>query len=123
MRAIHRPVVLVIEDDEALRELYRYGLSNSGYHVVAVPDGVDALRRIDEGLVPQAVVLDLALPRLHGSDVFRELRSHATTRHVPVIVVTGTDTRSLEDPGAFAFVFRKPVSTETLARAIDAASH
>jgi|SRR3954466_6599064 CheY-like chemotaxis protein len=123
MRAIHRPVVLVIEDDADLRELYRHGLSNSGNHVVAVPDGVDALRRIDEGLMPHAVVLDLMLPRLHGFDVFRELRAHAATRHVPVIVVTGTDTRSLDDPGKFAFVFRKPVSIEMLARAVDAAAH
>jgi hypothetical protein len=38
-----------------------------------------------------------------------------------VIVVTGTDTRNLDDPGEFTFVFRKPVSTETLGRAIDAA--
>jgi hypothetical protein len=56
-------------------------------------------------------------------NLFRELRAHVTTRHVPVIVVTGTDTRNLDDPGEFTFVFRKPVSTDTLARAIDAAWH
>ena len=123
MPLIRRPVVLVVEDDTELRELYRHGLSSSGYHVVAVGDGIDALRRIDEGVVPTVVILDLELPRLHGTDLFRELRAHVTTRHVPVIVVTGTDTRSLDDPGEFTFVFRKPVSTETLARAIDAALH
>jgi CheY-like chemotaxis protein len=122
MPVTYRPVVLVVEDDAELREFYRHGLSNAGYLVFAVGDGVDALRRIDSGLTPRVVVLDLGLPRLHGYDVFRELRAHPATRHVPVIVVTGTDTRSLDDPGEFAFVFRKPVSPETLARAIDAAS-
>jgi CheY-like chemotaxis protein len=123
MPLTHRQVVLLVEDDAELRELYRLGLSNAGYLVVAVGDGVDALRRIDNGLIPKVVVLDLMLPGLHGYDVFRELRAHPTTRHVPVIVVTGTDTRSLDDPGDFAFVFRKPLSPETLARAIEAASH
>ena len=111
--------VLVVEDDSALRGLYRQELVNSGYLVTAVADGVDALKRIDEGLVPDVVVLDLALPTVSGLDVYRELKTHASTRNVPVIVVTGTDTRDL-DPTRFAFVFRKPVQAETLSRAIDA---
>lgn len=119
MRPPRRIRVLVIEDDGALRELYRQDLVNAGYLVTAVGDGVDALKRIDEGLVPDVVLLDLALPTVSGLDVYRELKTHAHTRNVPVIVVTGTDTREL-DAAHFAFVFRKPVHTETLSKAIDA---
>src|SRR5687767_14300582 len=94
-------VVLVVEDDPTLRDLYRSALSSSGYAVVAVEDGLDALRAIDGALVPSAVVLDLELPRLGGRDVYQELRSQAVTSATPVIIVTGSDTSDL-NPKDFA---------------------
>ena len=63
--SIHRPVVLLVEDDAGLREVYRHDLSNAGYRVVAVGDGVDALRQIDNGLMPNVVVHRRELHVLH----------------------------------------------------------
>src|SRR5687768_11082679 len=51
--------ILVVEDDHALRDLYRYALRAAGYAVVGVEDGLDALRVMESGK-PRAVVLDLA---------------------------------------------------------------
>ena len=118
---LSRACVLIVEDDASLRELYRQELMQTGYAVVAVPDGVDALRRIELGLEPDLVILDLELPRLSGLDVFRELKAHMRTRTVPIIVVTGTDTRNL-NAAEFAFVFRKPISLDALVRAVTAAT-
>jgi DNA-binding response OmpR family regulator len=56
-------MVLIVEDDHALREMYRAALIMSGYAVVAVEDGIDALRHVEQAL-PNLIVLDLALPRL-----------------------------------------------------------
>ena len=113
--------VLVVEDDDALRELYKRDLTSAGYSVITVADGVDALHRLEEGVTPHVVLLDLELPRLSGLDVYREMKAHPRTRNVPIIVVTGTDTRDLT-PSDFAFVFRKPVVFDALAKAIDAAA-
>ena len=109
--------MLVVEDDPALRDLYRSALTSAGYTVVAVEDGVDALRRID-GSTPAAVVLDLALPRLNGYDVTRELKSRPDTRHIPIVIVSGTDPRGL-DSSDFACVLRKPVDPEAVVIAVD----
>jgi len=122
MDPLRRIRVLVVEDDNALRELYRHELVQAGFLVTAVPDGVDALQRIDAGLLPDVVILDLMLLRLNGLDLYHEFKAHAKTRNVPIIVVTGTDTRDL-NPHDFAFVFRKPVDGSALIRAIDACVH
>jgi PleD family two-component response regulator len=58
-----RKTILVVEDDRALREVYRAALMMSGYTVVAVEDGIDALKHVEKDL-PNLIVLDLALPRL-----------------------------------------------------------
>jgi CheY-like chemotaxis protein len=108
--------VLVVEDDPALRELYRSALRAAGYAVVAVEDGVDALRRVERGC-PEAVVLDLGLPRLSGRDVQRELKSSPDTQHIPIVVVSGTDTSDL-DPEDFACVLNKPISADALILAV-----
>src|SRR5688572_22043982 len=89
-----KTTVLVVEDDRELREMYRAVLMGAGHTVVAVEDGIDALRHIEQ-VPPNLIVLDLVLPRLSGYDVQRELASRAETRDIPIVVVTGTDTRTL----------------------------
>ncbi len=112
-----KPTVLIVEDDHALREFYRATLMGAGYTVVAVEDGIDALRYI-EGHAPNLVVLDLELPRLDGRDVQRELASHPETRDLPIVVVTGTDTRSLR-ASDFSALLKKPVSGDSLLATIE----
>jgi CheY-like chemotaxis protein len=111
------PTVLVVEDDSATRDLYRQALAAAGYKVAAVEDGLDALRRIETD-TPDAVVLDLMLPRLGGTDVYQELRALPATRTTPVVVVTGSDVQAPE-PSAFQLFLRKPVDAETLLSAIE----
>lgn len=113
-----RRSVLVVEDDDRLRELYRSTLKEAGFTVVAVGDGIDALRVIEGDRVLAAVVLDLALPRLSGYDVSRELKASPATYHVPIIVVTGTDGTGLGDLNVQC-VLRKPILPERLVEAVD----
>jgi len=108
--------VLVVEDDPALREFYRSTLRAAGYAVVGVEDGLDALRLI-EGEKPRAVVLDLALPRLNGREVSKELKANAATEHIPLVIVSGTDTSDL-DPNQFASVLKKPIDPDDLVDAV-----
>lgn len=109
--------VLVVEDDSSLRELYRLALVSAGYSVVAVEDGMDALRRVERD-APQAVVLDMALPRMNGRDVQRELSSRPETSTIPIVVVSGSDISDLNE-GDFASVLRKPIHAEAVVYAVD----
>lgn len=113
--------VLVVEDDPTLRELYRNALTIAGHAVVAVEDGIDALRRVERRR-PDAVVLDLGLPRVSGRDVERELKANPETSHIPIVIVTGNDVSDL-NPSDFACVLRKPVSVEKLVAAVQDCLH
>jgi DNA-binding response OmpR family regulator len=111
-------VVLVVEDDRQARDMFRTALRADGYHVVAVEDGVDALSYLDTHS-PDAVVLDLGLPRLHGRDVLAEMGAHGLTRMIPVIVVTGESHPHLNELD-YACVLRKPVGPEELRASVRA---
>jgi CheY-like chemotaxis protein len=107
--------LLVVEDDEQLRRLYGRVLRAAGFDVREAADGLEALRCIDER-APDAIILDLILPRVSGFGVLHDLTTHASTRHIPVIVVTGTDEPVSQY--AVAAVLRKPVSPEDLVQAV-----
>jgi DNA-binding response OmpR family regulator len=113
-------VVLLVEDDEQTRELYRHAIKAAGYEVAAVEDGLAALRRLDIE-TPDVIVLDLVLPRLGGVDVFQELRANPDTRKIPVIAVTGADRLFGVDTTEFHYFLRKPVSPDVLVATIDQA--
>ena len=111
--------ILLVEDDDATRELYRKALVAASYTVRGVADGLDALQIIESN-PPAVVVLDLMLPRVGGVDVYRELRANPQTRELPVIVVTGADSRESE-PTRFQYFLRKPVSPDALVTMVDTA--
>jgi CheY-like chemotaxis protein len=108
-------LILLVEDDPDTRELYRTILRNGGYAVVAVEDGLAALRYL-ESEVPDAVVLDLGLPRLPGRDVHQEMAAQGLTPHIPIIVVTGSS--AAVDEHNFACVLRKPIDPDDLIDAV-----
>jgi two-component system cell cycle response regulator DivK len=111
------PVVLVVEDDERLRRMYRDALTLiGGYAVIAVDDGVNALRYLDGSSAPAAVVLDLDLPRVSGQDVYAELSAHVPTMNVPIIVVTGNPHGI--DASSVACVLTKPIDVEQLVASV-----
>ena len=115
--APHRATILVVEDDAALRELYRTELTMAGYRVATVADGLTALQWIEHDR-PDAILLDWSLPRLSGGDVQRELTAHPETRDIPVILVTGVADEQRIDRADFACVIRKPLDWTELVRAV-----
>lgn len=104
-----RRTVLVVEDDEDLRRLFRTALVLAGYDVVEAGDGLEALLRIDQA-PPDLVVLDIVLPRLSGIAVQQEIAAQAVTREIPIVVITGSAMEA--DNLDVACFLRKPVSPE-----------
>ena len=115
--ARRRGSILVIEDDRDTRDLFTTSLKAAGFHVIAVSDGVEALRALDTA-TPALIVLDLGLPRLSGRDVAREIAARADTRAVPVVVVTGLDADGLPATVPMT-VLRKPIDPELLVRTVE----
>jgi two-component system response regulator MprA len=83
-----KPHVLVVEDDRAVRESLRRSLEFNGYAVSLAEDGAEALAGIS-GINPDAVVMDVMMPRLDGIETTRALRS--VGNDVPILVLTARD--------------------------------
>ncbi len=80
-------LVMVIEDEKEIRDLVRYNLEREGFRVSAAADGDQGLDQLFAER-PDMLVLDLMLPGKNGLEILRELRAEATTRELPVLVLT-----------------------------------
>jgi two-component system, OmpR family, response regulator MprA len=83
-----RQHVLVVEDDRAVRESLRRSLEFNGYHVSTASDGAEALAGIS-AINPDAIVMDVMMPRLDGLETTRALRKVGNS--VPILVLTARD--------------------------------
>ena len=114
--AVARPVVLVVDDVQANRELLEGHLVELGYDVRQARDGLEALALVAEA-EPDLVLLDVDMPRLDGIEVCRRLKAADRTRLVPVIIVTAFQDRAVRlsglEAGADDFL-TKPIDAKEL---------
>ena len=82
-----KKLVLVVDDDEGIREMLGLLLTKEGYRVETAADGEEGFQRA-AALVPDLIVLDLMLPRYGGFELLRQLQGGELAR-VPIVVVTG----------------------------------
>ena len=109
--------ILVVDDDRAVRDSIRRSLEFNGYTVEVATDGVDALARTPQ-VQPDAIVIDVMMPRLDGLETTRALRNAGND--VPIIVLTArdavTDRVDGLDAGADDYLTKPFALEELLAR-------
>ncbi len=91
-------LVLLIEDDDVLAQMYRVKLERDGYTVRVAGDSEQAQRLIEEQL-PDLIFLDIRLPRMDGLSFLEQLRGSALTRNVPVVIVSNYSEQELVSRG------------------------
>jgi two-component system, cell cycle response regulator DivK len=82
------PLVLVVEDYQDAREMYAAYLQFSGYRVAEAANGLEALEKTRE-LMPDIILMDLALPKMDGWEATRRLKADDRTKHIPIVALTG----------------------------------
>jgi two-component system cell cycle response regulator DivK len=110
-------VVMVVDDVADTRDMYERYLAFRGMRVISAVDGDDAIHLMQMDR-PDVIVLDLAMPRVTGWDVLRQIKGSDRTRAIPVIVLSGQNARDRAlAAGADSYV-EKPCVPENLMREI-----
>ena len=116
------PLVLVADDEEDIRSLVSVRLKRAGYDVITAADGEEALLLVTARL-PDLVVLDMMMPKATGLEVAHNMREQATTKDIPIILLTAraqeADVVSGFEAGADDYM-KKPFSPHDLQARVQA---
>ena len=118
-KSTSKECILVIDDDEIIRELFKETLQSSGYMVITAQDGTEALELVNSWSF-DLIFTDLKMPRMDGAETFRRIRQIDSS--VPIVIITGYPLSELMEQvleqGPFG-VMRKPFDALDIQRSAD----
>jgi len=79
--------VLVVDDEDTIRKFLKIHLVKNGYEVKEAADGEQAIDQLKKDRF-DLIICDIVMPKKNGWEVIQEVRSHSTTKHLPVIILT-----------------------------------
>jgi two-component system cell cycle response regulator len=113
---MRKPFILVVDDNKITTKLLRRYLESNGFEATEAYDGIDCLEKVAERK-PDAVVLDVMMPRMDGYETVKNLKENLESKHVPVVIVTALNDVANQlksiDAGADDFL-SKPIEEKLL---------
>jgi CheY-like chemotaxis protein len=109
--AVGKPLVMVVDDDDDIRETLAGLLEDEGYGVAAFPTGLDALEALQRGLGPRVILLDLMMPVMDGAEFRREQLADPKLAGIPVVLITAAGLEPIRRAD-FSEVLRKPLKID-----------
>lgn len=109
-------IVLIVDDDEHLREILATMLRFNGYEISEAATGAEAVNKAISDK-PDLILLDIYLPDMKGPEVARAIRSNPTTAHIPIIgcsAFLGSEYRKEALEAGMVDYLVKPISLETI---------
>jgi CheY-like chemotaxis protein len=109
--AVGKHLVMVVDDDDDIRETLAGLLEDEGYTVVAYASGQDALTALQQGARPRVILLDLMMPVMDGSEFRREQLADPALADIPVILITAAGLERVSR-SEYSEVLRKPLKVD-----------
>ncbi len=81
--------ILVVEDDDDIREVMQELLASEGFQVDVAKDGVDALDKLASDTTPPLILLDMMMPKMDGETFLKLLRDRPAMADAPIVVISG----------------------------------
>ncbi len=121
---VEKHKVLVVDDEQYLREFYQELLMRQGFEVLTATNGQEALTSVAQ-TPPQLILLDLMMPVMDGIEVLKNLWQNNLTKQIPVIVLTNAGDLSNMDKAKFystyKFFIKSNVSPEEIIKTVNEA--
>lgn len=89
--------ILLVEDDTFISDIYQTKLDLEGFEVIAAMNGLDAIKELESGIVPDLVLLDIIMPYMDGMEVLRAIKAKPEWQKIPIILLTNLSNREQID--------------------------
>ncbi len=80
--------ILIVDDDKFLLNMYSVKFQKEKFEVVVSTDGADALKKLQEGFIPDAIVLDIVMPIMDGIEFLEKMRAEKLAENTAVLILS-----------------------------------
>jgi two-component system alkaline phosphatase synthesis response regulator PhoP len=118
----NKKTILIVDDEEEIREIYKTKLSRDGYRVIAADSGTKGAEMALEKR-PDLILLDIVLPMKEGFSVLEDLKKNPKTKKIPVIIFSNLnqdyEEKMAKELGAEAYLVKTNVTPEEVVGAVE----
>lgn len=80
--------VMIVEDDSFVTDIYQMKISKEGFDVITAADGLEAIKKLEEGVSPDLILLDIVMPNMNGLEFLKKIKENEKFNKIPVILLT-----------------------------------
>lgn len=94
-----KKTIMIAEDDAFIGDIYEVKLKDEGYDVILASNGRDAIEKLEGGVKPDILLLDIVMPYMDGFDVLEALGKREEWKKIPVVLLTNLSQKDDVDRG------------------------
>jgi len=94
-----KKVIMIVEDDSFVTDIYETKLTQEGFSVILAANGLEAMKKLEEAPLPNLILLDIVMPYKDGLEVLRDIKKTAKYQDIPVILLTNLSQKEEIDKG------------------------
>jgi CheY-like chemotaxis protein len=95
----NKKIIMIAEDDAFIGDIYEVKLKDAGYNVILANNGRDAIEKLEGGVKPNILLLDIVMPYMDGFDVLEALNKREEWKSIPVVLLTNLSQKDDVDRG------------------------
>ena len=94
-----KKLIMIAEDDVFIGDIYEVKLKDAGYDVVLANNGREAIEKLESGIKPHIMLLDIVMPYMGGMEVLKKIKEDEKTKKIPVVLLTNLSQKEDIDLG------------------------
>ena len=94
-----KKTIMIAEDDAFIGDIYEVKLKDAGYNVILASNGRDAIEKLESGVRPHIMLLDIVMPYMDGFDVLEAINNREEWKGIPIVLLTNLSQKEDVDKG------------------------
>lgn len=90
---------MIVEDDSFVMDIYETKLKEEGYEIIEAINGIEAMKKLSSGSIPDLILLDIVMPYMDGLEFLRKIKTDDKFKKIPVILLTNLSQKEDIDMG------------------------
>ena len=83
-----KKTIMIVEDDTFVMDIYETKIAKDGMNVISANNGMEAIKKLEEGAKPDLILLDILMPNMNGLEFLKKVKEDENLKNIPIVLLT-----------------------------------